>query len=182
MGFREVLEKKPFATKMVAILFISLCAVIIWRELRSQGVPASVLKTQGKEFYSDDDGKTWFLDDQLKGSPIDHNGKPAYRALVYRCPDGKPFVAYLAKYSDEQQAQIARDAAKHPGPSQAQLGPLRSIRKPGETKWAANSSPSITGYPSVPCPDGAGTASPVSPADPDSALPIKQNILPKHTL
>ncbi len=168
MGFREALEKHPLLGRVVAILFIGLCAVIILRELRSFDLSGPAPVAAGKEFYSDDDGRTWFLGDGMAGSPIDHNGKPAYRALVYRCPGGKPFVAYLAKYSDEQQAQIARDTAKHPGLSQAQLGPMGSIRKPGGTKWVANSSPAVTGYPSVPCPDGSGTASPVSLADPDS--------------
>ena len=143
---------------------------MIWRELTSGDVTAKALAVAGKGFYSADDGKSWFVDDTLKGSPIDRNGSLAYRAIVFRCPGGKPFVAYLARYSQDQLARIASDAAQYPGqPSEGQMGGLRSIKKPGESNWVANSSTSITGYPIVHCPGtGSADASLVLPSDPDS--------------
>jgi hypothetical protein len=170
MGVREKILQNAMASKIVAATVIVICGAVVLLELRSAGTPGFVLTATGKEFYSDDDGKTWFLDDAVKGSPFNHNGSQAYRALVCRCGDGKPFVAFLAKYSDEQQAQIDKDHAVNPGqPSEAQMAPLGSLRKPGETKWIDNSSPSISGYPAVPCPDGSNqTATVISPFDPDA--------------
>jgi hypothetical protein len=170
MDLRKSIQKNPATAKIIAAAIVFICGAVIFREIRSTDAPGFVLSATGKEFYSDNDGKTWFLADALEGSPFDHNGSQAYRVLVCRCGNGKPFVAFLAKYSDEQQAQIDKDHAQNPGlPSEAQMGPLGSLRRPGETKWFANSSPSISGYPAVRCPDGGDqNASVVSPFDPDS--------------
>jgi len=139
----------------MATLFVVICAVIIFSELKGR----SDLSYAGKVFYSDDDGKTWFLDDLTKGSPFDHGGKQAYRALVYRCPGGESFVASLAKYSDHQKAQMGTDGRL--------IGmAMEDMKKPGESKWVTNSTPAER--PKVACPGGGGDAVMVLPSDPDS--------------
>ena len=81
MGIRETLEKNPVAVKVAVGLMIVICAAVIYSEMHGprQRDPALARK----EFYSDDDGKTWFLEDMSKDSPFDHDGKPAYRAVVF---------------------------------------------------------------------------------------------------
>ncbi len=54
------------------------------------------------------------IDDLDKVVPFDHGGKPAVRAMVFRCKNGKPFVAYLQRYSEAVEAKIAAIAAAHP--------------------------------------------------------------------
>jgi hypothetical protein len=110
MGLREKLQKKPYLIFLG--IFILICVVVILIEL--SGRRPSTAAFLGKGFYSDDDGATWFMDDVSKGSPFDHNGKQAYRAMVYRCAGGKPFVAYLGKYSDKQKAQMDAETAQLP--------------------------------------------------------------------
>jgi len=157
MAVRETLQKNPAAAAVAAGLLIVIFGFVIRFELKGQ----SNLSNAGKVFYSDDDGKTWFLDDLAKGSPTDHDGKQAYRVLLYRCPGGQPFVAYLAKYSDRQMARMASDPRV--------LGlPMQDLKKPGESNWVKNSNPSESGYPKIPCPSGGGDAILVLPTDPDS--------------
>ena len=138
-------------------LLVVICATVILFELKG---PAD-LSRAGKVFYSDDDGKTWFLDDLTKGSPFDHDGKQAYRALVYRCPGGQPFVAFLARFSDSQKAQMQSD-------SRVIGNAMQEMKKPGESNWVKNSSATESGYPQPDCPDGGHNAVMVLPTDPDS--------------
>jgi hypothetical protein len=166
MSIREILQKYATFVKVTAALTIVILIVVILTELK--GPRRFDFSNTGKEFYSDDDGKTWFLEDPLKGSPLDHGGKQAYRAMVYRCSGGRPFVAYLAEYSDEQQRRWKADAAKDPGGHTTVVGELpREIRKPGESDWKTIAPGG--GYPDVKCPsDERETAVLVSPLSTDS--------------
>jgi hypothetical protein len=157
MSVRETLQKKPAAAGVAALLLILACAAVILSETKGQ----SNYSFAGKVFYSDDDGKTWFLDDLTKGSPFDHDGKPAYRAMVYRCTDGGDlFVGFLAKFSDHQIAQMAGD------PRVLMMG-MQEMKKPGELKWVENPHPE-NGFPVARCPNGGGNAVMVLPNDPAS--------------
>jgi len=166
MSIREILQKYATFVKVTAVLTIVIVIVLILTELK--GSRGFVFSNAGKEFYSADDGKTWFLEDPLKGSPFDHGGKQAYRAMVYRCSGGRPFVAYLAEYSDEQQRRWQADAAKDPAGHTTVVGELpREIKKPGESAWTTIAPGS--GYPDVKCPnDDRETAVPASPLTVDS--------------
>jgi len=165
MGVRETLEKHPVAVKAVIVLLILICGCVIYWELQEPHQRDPSLA--GKVFYSDDDGKTWFLDDLSKGSPFDHQGKQAYRALVFRCAMSGPFVAFLAKFSDQQNAQAQADLSHAPpGTASRLLGTaMQDLKKPGESKWGSNTRRSQTGYPEVKCPDGQ-VAILVQPTDP----------------
>ena len=167
MNVREHLANNSGAAKAGLTLVVLVFAGVIYLEFKGQRQP--VPAAAGKVFCSDDDGRSWFLDDPSLDCPFDHHGKPAYRALVFRCQGRAPFVAYLAKYSDQQKAQIRADAAH--GPEMAlrwQSRPMQDLKKPGASKWITNRTPSMTGYPDVRCPDGSGNAVPVLPTDPDS--------------
>lgn len=103
-----------------------------------------------------------------KPSPFDHNGKPAYRALVFRCRTGGPFVGFLAKYSDQSKAQAEAAAATALAGTPSHLvgnPPMDRLKQPSESTWRTNSNPSQSGLPEVRCPDGKGIAVPVRPSD-----------------
>jgi hypothetical protein len=170
MGIREKLVNNPVASTAVAAGLIVLCGLVIFLELKA-GRPSAVASIVGKTFFSDDDGKTWFLDDASKIPPFDHNGAQAYRAVLFRCKTGTPFVAYLAKFSVKQTARMAEDAARNPGaPPRMQLMAPQDLKKPGGTNWITFTTPTTTGYPAVNCPNGSGPAMLVFPTDPDSGV------------
>lgn len=64
-----------------------------------------------KAFFSDDDGKTYFVDSVYKLAPFDHDGKTANRAVVYSDGSGT-FVAYLMRLTPvaKQHLQDVLDA------------------------------------------------------------------------
>jgi hypothetical protein len=104
----------------------------------SQRAPSPT--SSAKEFFSDDDGKTWFVEDAAKLPPIDHNGKPAYRAKVFKCAGGKPFVGYLERYDprDKQRFEEAAHAAESSGGSLmpgVTVAGSPEIKKPGDPEW-----------------------------------------------
>ncbi len=117
----------------------------------------------GKSFFSDDDGKTWFVDDASKIPPFDHEGKVAYRAAVFKCADGTQFVGRLEKFSDEVKAQMEETIRKNPSaaPVLQYTASMREIqvKLPGDPNWTklVGSSPSVLKKMMQPtCKDGSG--------------------------
>ena len=98
-------------------------------------------KLENSEFFSDDDGATWFIDDNTRIPPFDHDGKPAYRAEVFECGSGKPFVAYLEKFTDAKKQQIQAELADHPENLPGLLQTPMEVKKPGDPKWLSPDAP-----------------------------------------
>lgn len=71
-----------------------------------------------QEWFTTDDGRTWFADDARKFPPYEYQGKTAYRCRVWTCDDGKSsFVSHLERYPaavkkklESMQLQDARDS------------------------------------------------------------------------
>lgn len=175
MDIRKTINDKPgLAIGIAAAVGLLGILLLIWEISPSKAESANV----GKAFFSDDDGKSWFIDDDSKLSPFDHGGKAACRAAVYRCGNGKPFVAYLSKYSDAQLAQIA-DAKKALSEPQAKgTRPMSDpafpmeVKKPGDSKWirapGTGAKADAAGYQrvtNVVCPDGSSAVTAVRPSD-----------------
>jgi hypothetical protein len=167
MSVRKHLNQHPAAAALVVFgLFGAAAAVLALWANAQRPVPDHATRA----YYSTTDGNTYFADDITRIYPFDHNGKPAYRAYVYRCGNGQPFVSYLARYTDAARARLTELAgAAGAGPAgsdaAAEAGQLRStaieVRRPGDTEWVALFSPAgeeISRHP--PCPDG-GRAVPV---------------------
>jgi hypothetical protein len=89
MGLRERINKHPALAALVAVALIAASAAVLalWANAR-RGVPERVTRV----YYSSTDGNTFFADDADRIYPFEHNANPAYRAYVYRCSDGPPFV------------------------------------------------------------------------------------------
>jgi len=107
-------------------------------------------------FYTDDNGKTFFKDDRFKVVPFDHNGKQAYRADVFRCPDGKQFVGLLYRHTaigkKTMEAHLAKGDQRSGGAWMGGIEIQGMEVKPGgapDTAWMRN-----TGEGSVRCPSG----------------------------
>lgn len=184
MDIRSTIREKPILVGTVAV---AACvfgfAFLGWQVFGSRSNPQ--LTYAGKAFFSDDDGKTWFIDDESKLPPFDHNGRQAYRAVLYRCATGKPFVAYLERYSSSDLAKLAemRKAAlaRDPNSPTPTLPPGAShfeVKKPGEAKWVAvtagDTGLDAADYQRVThpvCPDGSASVTQVQPYDSDAQHP-----------
>jgi hypothetical protein len=108
---RESLQKNRKLGLMFAAILCICAAAISFHYLwpRAQRVDPTV------EFYSDDDGQTFFKDNVYKFPPFDHNGKTAVQAVVGES-EGHYFVAYLARYTPDAQKQLQQkydDAVKN---------------------------------------------------------------------
>lgn len=92
-----------------------------------------------RAFYTIDDGQSFFTDSIHKIYPFDHQGKAAYRAYVYQCEEGKPFVAYLARYTEKAVGRL-RDLQKNGSPEAEEelsriIDEQIEVKLPGQTKW-----------------------------------------------
>jgi hypothetical protein len=135
MAIREALNKNKTAAIAVCIVLAgALIGVRYWTA--SNEIPAPLTRA----YYSDDDGKTYFVDDSAKVCPFDHNGKPAVKAVVFQCGDGKPFVAYLTQFTEKDQQKILQLRALPPNPDNAKtIGSIAEnsmqVKRPGDSKW-----------------------------------------------
>src|SRR5277367_3869586 len=127
MGFREAMNENPrVGIGASACLVLLVFAMIALHAVRPK-YPAS--GSTERAFYSDDEGASWFVDDAVKPVPFDHNGKEAFRAEIFRCKNGKPFVAYLTRYSDAVNAQLAEQGPMPPNNSGFAIAPPTLVRK-----------------------------------------------------
>jgi hypothetical protein len=112
-------------TTVVVVCLLVAGVVAIGMELRSDdGKPPS------KNFFSNDDGQTWFADDASKLPPFDHDGAKAVRCYVFQGKNGK-FVGLLEKYSDNTLKELAQRDPKIP----LRESPPSMVKKPGEKVW-----------------------------------------------
>ena len=172
MDIRTALNERPVIGFSVGLLILILAGAAIWSYLR--GGQGSAI---GKAFYSDDDGKTWFIDNDQLIPPFDHHGKQAYGAAVYRCGMGRPFVGYLEKYSDQQRALVeqSRDnAGSHDSADRTATVPPSKmyVKNPGGKDWVAGGSEqdlkAYTKVTTIICPDAGGTPTIVRTSDSDA--------------
>jgi hypothetical protein len=155
MMIRETLQKNKRAATAAGAGLVALgIAAIIWAN-SGNNIPGP----QKLAYYSDDDGKTFFADDFDRIFPFDHNGKLAYRATVCQCGGGKPFVAYLLRYSESAKSQLTGLSGRA---NDAEADALRAylhangteMRRPGDTKWISQNGPGSADALTIKCPDG----------------------------
>jgi hypothetical protein len=163
VGIRETLNDNQRATTIVAgAVAVIAIGLIVWQ---ATGGGAPTITAQA--FYTTDDGKTWFADDIYKPAPFQHEGKPAYGAIVLECPGVEPHVAYLTRLA----GNFHQEATRLDPSDQAfglQFEALQQqgleVRKPGETTWHRVDSGAAQRLVEAAqkCPDGT-TAEPVVP-------------------
>jgi hypothetical protein len=128
MGIREKISSKPILGVAVASVLVIVAGVILFYAMR----PADPV---GKAFYTDDDGKTWFADRADLEVPVQRNGREVVLASVFKINDGKPYCAYMRRYTPDALKRLeARKAGA--APTAADAMPLRmEYKKPGDTQW-----------------------------------------------
>lgn len=156
MGIREFINKRK-RTTFIAIAVVVALAVIVG--LRSNQSPIGRIESA---FYVHDGSTEFFVDDVDRIYPFDHNGKPAYRAYVYRGADGKPFVAYIARFTDAAKARMEELKKLDTQEAAGELAQLRStaieVRKHAGGNWVplySNEGAIIASHPTLPNGDSA---------------------------
>ncbi|MGA2439487.1 MAG: hypothetical protein ABSH08_00885 [Tepidisphaeraceae bacterium] len=124
LRIREAINRHSAISTVVVICVLILGLVVIALELKGQSG-----KPPKDNYYTTDDGKTWFVDSASKLPPFDHDGVPAVRCYVFKGGNGE-FVGLLEKYTDATRDQLAR-AADHVQHSQVPV----LVKRPGEKDW-----------------------------------------------
>ncbi len=139
MGIRETLNENPRAATGVAVGLIAVTLIwVVWLLWPARPIVQGDLK----QFYTDDDGASYFPDTYGKVAPFKHDGRDAVLAFVFRAGKGKPFVGYMEKYTDvgrQKKEEILADTA-HKQRLRTELYPLEAseklVKKPGASnKW-----------------------------------------------
>ena len=163
MHVRAFLNRHPVATVAVVGVLTALAVASIVIQSR----PASEISLiPRKDFYTDDDGATWFADDVDKLTPFDHGGRPAVLAHVFTCDGGRTkFVGYLERLPDGA-ADAFRAKMHLPANSVPESDDVAEVigslvKHKGDGDWVASSDAGrFKEITRVHCPDG-GAAPPV---------------------
>lgn len=160
MGIRQTMNENPkLAVGVTAGLILIAIIIIVWELASSRsGAPTANFN---QAFYSDDDGKTYFADEVSKIPPFPHNGKQAVKAVVFKCKDGKPFVAHLERYTEEGKKRLEETKQRS---SRVAGMMMMEVKKPGQANWVrvGGDSKAWSDIMRVTCPDGS-TPEPVLP-------------------
>ncbi len=165
MGIRESLNQNPAITTGITIgIIVMALGFIVWQIVGGDGGGGSVVTEM---YYTTDDGATYFADDANKVAPFDKDGKEAVRCYVFKCADGKPFVAYLERMQKDAKAkyEAAMNAAAAPTPGAPPSMDMEMIqmegmevKNPGDPKWSKRNGPDADKITQINCPDGNNQA------------------------
>ena len=128
MGVREFVEKnKRFVVPIFFGFAVALAAISMMNVRKDRALPGPIAHA----YYSDDEGKSFFVDDLDKAFPFQRNGKAAFRAFVFKCDDKKePFVGLLGRHA-KSGGGPAVDKRYTP---KEQSGTIE-VSKPGSNQW-----------------------------------------------
>lgn len=163
MGVREKLNQ----SNVGVIAGVGLIVVAV-------GIAAFYLKPASRpsglmDFYTDDDGQTFFKDSAIQFPPFDHDGKQANEAEVFKNTKGDEFVAVQRRYTKDVkqklEAEYADDQAQgHPEYIYAQKAGFdisgMEIKVRGRSKWEPQGQDMT---PDITAPDGDTMNVPVNP-------------------
>jgi hypothetical protein len=162
VGFREKLNDNPVATGSVVAACVAIALLMLLRPACSSPGSAGANRGVSQAFFTVDDGQTWFAADARKLPPFDQHGKPAYRAQVYRCRDGPPFVGYLERYAEADRKRLEQLLAGEGAHSAEAMKLLMQVevKKPGARDWVRQTPATMQRFNAVRmprCPDGSTT-------------------------
>jgi hypothetical protein len=142
MAVREFMNNHPRVAAVGAIILILVpVGLLLWQNTGGAAPPGT-----RQLYFTVDDGKNFFADNENKIPPFDYNGKPAYQAYVWTCDGGKTkFVSHLVRYTPQGKKRLSNpDPAAAAVPSAGGLGMSDTeVKKPGapDTQWVKMSDP-----------------------------------------
>jgi hypothetical protein len=157
---RETLRENQalgIGVSIAALLLIGGMAWSMFGRLAEQVSMASEL------YFTEDDGKTLFVDDSANIAPFLRNGKEAVQAGVFQCNGKSPFVGYLLRYAEAGRKELMKLSEAERRSTAANVIKLRQkygqVKRPGESKWQLIEDEQSVGIGDImtpPCPDGGG--------------------------
>ncbi|MGF1635137.1 MAG: hypothetical protein ACFCVE_14895 [Phycisphaerae bacterium] len=154
MSIREAMNRHTGLTKAAAFFLIAVAVVAAVDNFSPAGEQA---RNSDTAYFSDDNGATYFEADASSPSGFDHDGRPAYRAYVFKAEDGEPFVGYLERLTPEAEAKLQAlteeeraDPRKINGITQGN----QQIRAPGDERWLDRTDPAARRVLKITAPDG----------------------------
>jgi hypothetical protein len=107
MSIRERLQGNKITGVVIGASLLFVAAIAIAIQFWPQKKP-----DLARQYYSVDDGQTWFSDEVSHVAPFDHDGKTAVIAEIYTYDNGnKMFCPYLAKYTDDAKKRLEAEIA-----------------------------------------------------------------------
>ena len=157
MALRDAINKYSGVVSGVLVLAIVACLYLTYRSATGGPTPPFV------DYFTVDDGATWFAGKGDQIAPFDYGGKTAVQAHVFRCPDGKEFVGYLESNSEEGKRIIGvvrgGNAGEHPEVTPQSLMTVqggKAFKRPGEKDWTpAADAARVNQIKDVRCEDGS---------------------------
>jgi hypothetical protein len=147
IGMREWINQHPKAALWAGIVVVGIAIGAVVAEVMAgrrhypSGAP--------NDYFTIDDGKTFFVASSDNVAPFDYNGQQAVHANVFSC-GGQVFVGYLDRYNAKYHDQVAAHGFS---PEANQYG--LEYKRPGDTKWVpANDLRAVVDLTSVRCPNG----------------------------
>ena len=141
MGIREHMEQRKGLAAGGAVVFIVVAvASVAWQLMSMNRDTRNVVPD---DFFTIDDGQTFFTAKSSNLPPFEYKGKLAVRAAVYEC-DGKRFVAYMERFTPEARvammgAEVGPDPTKkvQPKPGQSPEAAARASQPRGQSAAAS---------------------------------------------
>ena len=149
MSIRQKLNQNSMAATAGAAAVVALALIIIiWQVWPSQ-------RSEPKgQYFSSDEGKSYFAESLGTVPPITKDGKDAVQAMVFKCGWGKPFVGFLQRYTPDAKKRLEEAlAAKRDLPPTALLSGTEA-KRPGESEWVKATDERFGQITNVHCPDG----------------------------
>lgn len=87
-------------------------------------------------YYSADDGQTYFISHEFKHAPFFENEKEVDSVSLFAGSDGKPFVGFLFKYTSQGQAMLSGFKTDSVGARQA-AAQYALVKRPGDKNWVS---------------------------------------------
>lgn len=151
MSVRSTLNSHPMITAGAILLVIVLAGYFAYSTTATSRPKVLPM------FLSTDNGATWFESMTGELPPVKQpDGKIAVRVYLFKCEDGKTFVGYLEKYTDEAKTLLDEARTNKGKPNMAELPKLQAaatrgllVKRPTDKNWTSAASD----VRNVTCPD-----------------------------
>jgi hypothetical protein len=162
LGLREQINEKPgLSSGAIGVVIVLILVFIVWQFRGNRPPPPP---PPGQDYFTADDGHSWFSDTGDKILPYEHNGAMAVRCHVFKCASGAPFAGYLETYTQilhDQLTGITKVDSQHQPVSRSSD---TLVKRPGDKNWVPSYSPEGRTITDVRCPNGqSDRPQPVSP-------------------
>ena len=141
-GLRPWLNENPKVGTMIGAGLIGLSLIYIAFYLVRSCNPSPPTYSPGdaKAWFATEDGQNRYADDAGLIPPFQKDGKTFYRAHVFKCPGGEPFVAYIEMFPPDIKQQMEQAKQKTGGDPLVLLHHFADaslVKKPGPGRWLA---------------------------------------------